>query len=346
MSDPIYHMVHYREFSHDDKARASETLESLIRASLNATNSDGFARWESIEERLLPLNNGTGMDLVLNRVADLTTAVFGEMCLIHQNAMLTLLEMNAKKQKLSAVTMAEIYSLTEATAPKGSQYVKGLTYFIAIGNHLFFIRNQSLTYQHIEIYLAWLIEIGPKGLSNGPPSFQSKFDKSAYAGDIGDIRALRVHGPSFPQMAIAPATPAKTKERNTTRKIADKFVQFEQAYNVAKALLGPAKAEELASSLGPKERLVVDATVKVKGTRTDESKAKLAEIAKEMDALTDGKVGIEGKDGTITDADVILRTKMPFSPAADGSALLDFFGVSDQLQLVYKRFVEDKKIKA
>ena len=194
--------------------------------------------------------------------------------------------------------------------------------------------------------MCWLIKIGPSGWVGDPPLFQSKFDKSAYAGDIGDIRALRVHGPSFPQMTIAPASPAQTKERNATRKIADKFAQFEQAFDVVKALLGPAKAEELASSLGPKERLVVDATVKVKGTRTEESKSKLAEIAKEIDAITDGSVGIEGRDGTITDADVILRTKMPFPPAADGSSLLDFFGVSDQLQTVYKRFVEDKKIKA
>jgi len=339
-------MVHYREFEHQDTSKATKSLEDLARDSLNTVGPAGFQKWESIEERLLELKDGTGMDLVLNRVADLNSAVFGEMCLIHPDAMQALLEMNTKKQKLSAITIAEIYALTEKAAPKGSRYVKGLTYFLIVGNHLFFIRTQSLTYSHIERYIAWLVLHGGAGLGGPDPDFKSKFDKSAFAGDIGDIQALRVSGPSFPQMNIAPSNEKQTKERATTKKVSDQYVQFEKAFKLAEELLGPIKAKELAESLGPKERLVVDASVKIRGSRTEESKKKLADIAKQLDSMTDGKVGVEGKDGKISDDDVILRTRMPFTREKANSSLLDFYNVADQLQIVYDRFVQDGKISA
>lgn len=339
-------MVHYREFEHNHAAKSASKLEDLIRASLNTVAASGFAKWETIEDRVMPLADGSGMELVLNRVADLQSAVFGEMCLVHQNAMQALLELNSSKQKLSALTVAEIYDLTEKAAPAGSRYVKGLTYFLSISNHLFFLRTQSLTYDHLEKYIEWLIIQGGAGLAAGTASFKSKFDKSVFAGDIGDVQALRVSGPSFPQMNITPTTQKETKELATTKKVADRFVQFEKAFQVVEALLGPGEAKELAESLGPKERLVVDASVKVKGSRTEESKKKLSDIAKQLDSMTDGKVGVEGKDGKISDEDIILRTKMPFSRESENSSLLEFYNVADQLQVVYNRFVADGKITA
>jgi hypothetical protein len=347
MAETVYHMVHYREFSHDSAGLKSKSLETLVREQLSGVGSSGLPRWEAIEDRVLDLGSGDGMEVVLNRVADLSSAIFGEMCLVHSNGVQALLKLTAEKHQASTITLAEVYSLMEESAPRGSKYVRGLAYFLAIGNHLFFIRTQSLVQETIEAYINWLLRQGVSGLgADDSMELSSQFDKSALAGDIGDIRSLRVGGPTFPQMNIKPVTEIQQKERATTRKIADKFVQFGQAFDLASALLGPARAQMLAESLGPKERLVVDAVVKVQGTRTDESKKQLAALAKELDSLTEGKVTVEGKDGKITDKDAILRTNMPFNHQKDGHMLLDFYNVADQLQKVYQRFVDDKKIKA
>jgi len=48
----------------------------------------------------------------------------------------------------------------------------------------------------------------------------------------------------------------------------------------------------------------------------------------------------------ITEGDAILRTKMPFHQPHEGSSLLEFDNVADQLQEVYSRFLKDGKIKA
>lgn len=294
----------------------------------------------------MSLGDGSGLELVLNKVADLSSAVFGEMCLIHNNGVQALLKLDAEKHQLSSITMAEIYSLMESGAPKGTRYVRGLAYFLAVGQHLFFIRTQSLTPEHMRQYIEWLLKASPGGLPpDGSIALESKFDKSVVGGNIGEIKALKVGGPSFPQMTVQPANEKQTKERATTRKIAEKFVQFDQAYKLAKTLLGESNAEKLAESLGPKERLVVDATVRVRGTRTEESKAQMKNLASQLDGLTEGKITVEGKDGRMQDKDVILRTSMPFSVEKDGSSLLDFDNVADQLQIVYKGLLKTSSSK-
>ena len=304
MSNEVYHMVHYREFSIVGASTLS--LEAQARQQLSANGPSGNTRWASIADRLMSLNDGSGLELVLNKVADLSSAVFGEMCLIHNNGVQALLKLEAEKHQLSSITMAEIYSLMESGAPTGTRYVRGLAYFLAIGQHLFFIRTQSLTPEHIRTYIDWLLKTQPGGLAPSDSiSLESKFDKSVVGGNIGEIKALKVGGPSFPQMTVQPANDKETKERATTRKIAEKFIQFDQAYNLAKALLGDSNAKKLAESLGPKERLVVDATVKIRGTRTEESKAKMKDLASQLDGLTEGKITVEGKDGRMQDKDVM-----------------------------------------
>lgn len=346
MSDVAYHMVHYREFSHD-KDGVSKSMEDLVRTKLSSIGPSGTPRWEAIQDRLHELKSMQGLEIVINRVADLSSAVFGEMCLIHRDGLQALLNLTAEKKKLSQLTMAEIYSLTESGAPDGTRYVRGLSYFLIMGSHFFFIRTQSLNPNHIKEYFEWLLTNSSEDLGpDGTISMESKFDRSVVGENIGEVKALRVTGPSFPQMSITPADEEERKQRAVTRKVADGFVQFGEAFEIIKNLLGPAKAESLAKSLGPKKRLVVDATVKVRGTRTEASRDRMRNLASELDSMTEGKITVEGKDGRITDRDVVLRTKMPFAIEKDGSHLFDFDNVADQLQTVYKRFVEDGLIKS
>lgn len=346
MTKVSYHMVHYREFKATGLP-APISLENLLRKRLSANGASGAPRWEAINDRLMSPEGNTGYELVLNRVADLSSAVFGEMCLVHNNGLQTLLKIQSKKHQLSTITLAEIYDILESSAPDGTKYIRGLGYFLCIGDHFFFVRNQSLNEEHIHAYFDWLLRTETSGFpATCSMILDPRIDPSISAKDIGEIKALKVGGPSFPQMTITPTNDAEEKERSTTRKIADKFIQFEKAFDLAKTLLGDTKAQELADSLGPKERLVVDASVKIKGTRTEKSREKLKEIAKSLDTMTEGKIAVEGKDGKIIDKNLVLRTNMPFEIETEGSNLLSFDNVADQLQKVYNRFVEDGKIQS
>lgn len=340
-----YHMVHYRRFEADAKAPKGKSLEVLCREALNTENGKSKL-WARPEDRVFDVGGGDGRKIFLNKVADLSDAVFGEMCLAQAKDLQTLLKMEPTEVELSDLTTATVYDLNEREAPDGSSFIRGLAYWIAIGNHVLFVKTHSMTPELVRLYLDWLLK--SRGAVVDPAmsfALNAEFDKTATAGDIGEIRNLRVTGKSAPQ-AISIAQEPTKREVKTSRRVADKFAEMKEAVPIISAILGPAKAKSLVDSLGPEEYLSVDASVKVRGSRTEESRKKFQAIANDLADESDAKVQIEGKDGKIVDGDAILRTRMPFHMPHEGSNLLEFDNVADQLQEVYARFVKDGKIKA
>jgi hypothetical protein len=346
MSATVYHMVHYRRFKVDWKGGKSSTLEALCREALNTENNDAKL-WARPADRVFDVgDDDDGRKIILNKVADLSSAVFGEMCLAQAKDLQALLSMNPSEVKLSDLTTATVYDLNERTAPTGSQFVRGLAYWLIIGDHVLFIKTHSMTPDLVQQYLDWLLRSrGPA--ANPVPSFtlNAELDKTATAGDIGEIRSLRLAGKSVPQVvSIEHETERRTVK--TSRRIAERFAEMQQAIPIMNALFGAVKAQSLVDSLGPEEYLAVEAAVKVRGRRTEESRKRFQALANDLADQSDAKVQIEGKDGRIVNGDAILRTRMPFDLPYDGSNLLEFDNVADQLQEVYARFVKDGKIKA
>ncbi|MEI6558130.1 MAG: hypothetical protein WCO00_06955 [Rhodospirillaceae bacterium] len=342
----IYHMVHYRRFKADAKALGGKTLEALCREALQKNNGTS-ALWARPEDRVFDVSNGEGRKIFLNKFADLSSAVFGEMCLAQDRDLQALLRMQPSVVKLSNLTTATVYNLDEREAPTGSQFIRGLAYWLTIGNHVFFVKTHSMTPELVRLYIDWLLKTRGAVIDPGLTiALDAELDKTKAAEDIGEIRSLRVTGKAAPQMAVTVPEEPQEREVSTSRLIADRFAQMQQAVPIVEALFGKKKADSLVESLGPEEYLAVEASVKVRGRRTEKSRAKLQSIANDLADASDAKVQIEGKDGRIVDGDAILRTRMPFHQPHDGSNLLEFDNVADQLQEVYSRFVNDGKITA
>lgn len=337
----VYHMVHYRRFGLE-AGKPPGKLEALCRAALDQADATGMSLWKRVKSRVYTVQSAAGREIVLNRVADLQSAVFGEMCLVEKDGLQALMGLNVENVELSELTTAEIFNLEEREAPKGSQFIRGMAYWLAIGDHLFFVKTNQMSPENIREYLEWLLRSGAASLPAGRKlQLQAEFDKSL---NIGEIKSLRVKGGAAPQYAVVPD--GFEQQVSTARRIADRFVEFSQALPVVEALFGPAKTKSLVESLGPGEYFSVDASVKVRGRRTEKSKAKFVEIARDLADAGDGEVKIEGKDGRVSEGDAILRTRMPFELGHEAANLLDFDNAADQLQEVYKRFVKDKKIDA
>lgn len=341
-----YHMVHYRRVTKLDGSGLDKDFESYCRAVLDDVDELGSSLWNRVDDRLYRELDGQKQEILLNRVADLKSAVFGEMCMIDSKGLQALLQQNASKVSLSDLTVAEIYQLQESEAPKGTQFIRGMAYWLALGDHLFFVRLGAMSSQSINKYFQWLLV----GRKNGVPKehdfvLQAELDKSQVPGDIGDIRSLRISGTSK-RPFVATVVDDEKPQKTTTRKVADRLVEFSRAESLAKIILGEAQTKSLMDSLGPEEFLAVDASVKVRGQRTAASKAKMKELTNEVADIEDGLVQVEGKGGKLSGKDAILRTNMPFELVAENASLLEFDNVADQLQKVYRRFVEDGMIGA
>jgi hypothetical protein len=348
MAKPLYQIVHYRRLQRIDTIGTSPTLEQMCRNALSAHNANSVSLWERAEDRVFTYPQPEDRKILLNRVADLQSAVFGEMCLMQAKDLQALIELKAKKVQLSKITTAEIYALSEKSAPHGSQFLRGLLYWLAIDDHLFFVKLNSISSANMQDYFDWLLTLSSSGRPSGMEiNFQAEFDPSVVKGDVGEIRNLRIKGNAMPQVKVdVLGEIEKQSIVKTSRQVAEKVLHSTVALPIIEALLGKSKTESLVKCLGPEEYLAVDAAVKIRGKRTAESRAKIREIATEVADMTDAEVRIDGKDGTLRDGDAILRVRMPFSVPQDGSSLLEFDNVSDQLQEVYRRFVKDGKITA
>ncbi len=303
--------------------------------------------WERAQDRFFDLSDAAERQVVLNKVADLSSAVFGEMCLFQKQDFQALLEMQTSKVQLSNITKAEIFNLAERAAPNNSKFIRGLCYWLVIGNHLFFVKTQSMTADILNVYMDWLLKIRTSALDvNASFALQAEFDRTQVTGDIGDITRLKVSGKSASPIMVMAGDEPPPKSVATSRTVTDRAFYTETARKVAEIIFGRERTDALVDSLGPSEYLAVEAAVKVRGRRTAESREKLRKLAEDLADLTDDKVQIEGKDGKLSDEDAILRTRMPFNQPHAGSSILEFDNVADQLQEVYSRFVRDGKIEA
>lgn len=340
-----YHMVHYRKFEADSSSPGS--LEILCRKALDHRGERSDALWSRADDRMFDLKDNVGGKILLNKVADLSSAVFGEMCFIESRGLQALLQLTASKVKLSDLTVAEIYDLQERSAPNGSQFIRGLAYWLAIGDHLFFVKTQAMTPDRMHAYFNWLwkerTQSAPIDLTF---RLRAELDRSAHAGDVGDIRRLKISGNSLPRMVATAGEGAPKRVRSTERAKRERKFVTEQAAEISRVVFGANETQSLLNSLGPGEYLAAEASVAVRGRRTEESKKKMRELVDQVADESDAKVQVEGKDGQISEGDAILRTRMPFLVSHDGSSLLDFENVADQLQEVYSRFVRDGKLKA
>ena len=342
-----YHMVHYRRFECKAEEVRGRHLEQMCRSALDVTDKSNVALWKRANDRIFATTDVDGRQIFLNKVADLSSAVFGEMCLVQSKDLQALLQLETSRVQLSNLTEAEIYKLDERAAPSGSQFIRGMAYWMSIGNHVLFVKMNGMSSDLIYKYVDWLLKARTDVLpTSSLITLQAEFDPAEVPNSVGDIKSLRVTGRSKPPMKISPLEESSEgRTVKTARKVAEKFAQFEQAVPIVEALLGPAKATSLVESLGPQEYLSVEAAVQIRGRRTEASRRRMREIVTDVADTTEGEVRVEGKDGTISGGDAILRTRMPFNLPHEGSNLLEFDNVADQLQEVYARFVKDEKIK-
>jgi hypothetical protein len=184
-------MVHYRRFDFGEADLKGASLESLCRTPLGETDASEATLWERAQDRLFDLADVSARQILLNKVADLSSAVFGEMCLVQSGDLQALLDLKASKVRLSKITTAEIFNLDERTAPAGSQFIRGMAYWLAIENHIFLVKTQSMTVDHVHAYLDWLLKKRTSTIAEGIAfSLRAELDRSQVAGDIGEISRL------------------------------------------------------------------------------------------------------------------------------------------------------------
>lgn len=138
--------IQYRKFDDNTTPIKSHTFQSILSESLRYTGTGGTIS-DSVTSRLFDRDSAYGT-LVLNYIENNNAFFFGEIVRFEPGADLPLLKIGSN---------VKAYNLTQAKAPYGHEPIRGVLYFMAIGNHVMVLES-DVSASRAETYLSWLLD--------------------------------------------------------------------------------------------------------------------------------------------------------------------------------------------
>lgn len=195
--------IQYRKLEDLSGGFGTHTLMSALSASLRYISSKG-AIADSVESRQYDVDKAYGT-LVLNYVEDSQTFFFGEIVRFEPGADLPLLQIGAN---------VKAYNLTQAKAPQGHEPIRGVLYFMAIGNHVMVLESDVST-GRAETYLSWLLSDATASAAKGTHVILvAELSAQAGAMQLSQVEQVvfkpRPVSPADPQAPMVPVTVGET----------------------------------------------------------------------------------------------------------------------------------------
>lgn len=146
--------VQYRKLDDISNAFGAKTLQQAASAALKESRGGVVIGDDPQQRQFTDTGYGT---LVLNFIDDRKEYFFGEIVRFEPGADLPLLQLGSG---------VKAYNLTQAKAPDGHEPLRGVLYFMAIGNHVVLVEADVST-ARAERYLTWLLSGATQILGSG-----------------------------------------------------------------------------------------------------------------------------------------------------------------------------------
>ncbi|MCJ2080045.1 hypothetical protein [Methylobacterium sp. J-090] len=226
----------------------ADPLSAAIARALIQRGPDGRAIGENVNHRLAGVPGNEDARRVVNDHHVDDVSVFGDLCLFSPGKMQAILATAAREhQSLEDVMRA--FSVAEQAAPQGTEYLHGMAYWLAIGDHVYHIAHSSLPSKALEEYLTWLLRDCAGSIA--PDHFVelvSEFDRSQIGGDLGDVKSIEVGGLIPETVRDTPPDEGRDRvvdveERET---IGDRLMRgFSAARRILDDMVGPVEAQKI-----------------------------------------------------------------------------------------------------
>ncbi|MFL9503009.1 hypothetical protein ACJMQP_23370 [Rhodopseudomonas palustris] len=335
--------VHYRRFDPTQGGWAKGTLQSLLANALGHKLASGLTVNDDWSARTLPVPGEPQLKRFAHNISVASTDIAGTMCLFSPNdwAPVLIREGTGSAHKSLDEALREV-EIAERPPLDGEDYLRGVAYWLVVGDHLFVVQHTSIQTKAFEEYFKMLFDM--TGVTTESETFGLKavFNKTVVGGDLDEIMAVEVGGILSHGLPEIISTEAKIVEEQET--IGRTTSRFEKALDVLKAVFGEPDAERILRDIPEEAELEVDVRFGYKTRRRGVSRAALADIARSARNLPDGEVTAFGRDGKQIGDDLRLSLPMPFELLREHGALLDLEDARTQLMRVYQRFIEDGKI--
>ncbi len=331
MSETRRVTVHYRRLVREHAAISDGmTLSRAISEALDRQHPDGGSYRTNWTYRLTPSPDDLEQKRLINHIHTDEESAFGNLCAFTPGDLQALIDARAHPGASA--------SLAESIAPGDNEYVKGIAYWLAIGDHCYVVQTSAVRAKTLEEYWTWFLRdatqtIGPESLI----ILQGAFEAASVGGNLDDIQSIEIGG-LVPQTvtdsdAVAGLSPETEREVEERRSLGAKRATFEHAKRILDILLGSASAEKILETVPGEASLEVMVNIGYRATRRRVDRATMNELATSLRNIEDGELKVRAKSGKLHGNQVWLQEPMSFRCLRPNGNLLDLEHVRAQLQI-------------
>ena len=341
MSETRRATVHYRRLVREDAAISDGmTLSQAISEALDKRHPSGGSYRTNWTYRLTPSPDDPDQRRLINHVHTDTESSFGNLCAFTPGDLQALIDAKAYPGTSA--------SLAESIAPGNNEYVKGIAYWMAIGDHCYVVQTSAVRTKALEEYLTWILRDAAQVIgSDGAIILQGAFEAASAGGDLDDIQSIEIGG-LVPETIKEPepivSTPDTGTEVEERRTLGARRAPFRRAREVLIALFGSASVEDILKTVPDQAALDVMVNIGYRTTRRRVDRATMSELATSLRNIDDGELKVRAKNGKWHGSQVWLQQPMSFRCLRPNGNLLDLEHARAQLIEVHRRFLHDGKI--
>ena len=329
-----YMDIHYRKLVRDNWS--GQTLSQDIATALDIKpHANGSRYADDWHLRVAAVSDDENQRRFINNFHTENDFVFGNLCAYTSDEMQAVVATDTQ--------VAREVDIRDWEAPSGRDYLHGIAYWLAIGDHCYIVQHMRVRTKALEEYLTWLLREA-LGTSDSV-MLQAMFDISSIGDDLGDITAIEIGGltPETVQDRGEPTREKRTHLVQRRRSIADRPV-FSKAREVLEAAFGTMETKRLLEQMPEDAALQIMLHVSYLSTSREVDRTSMKDLGVALRNLDDGEVRVRAKDGTIERDEARLKARMPFRRVHENSSLLDLEHVLNQLMETHRRFLSDGKI--
>jgi len=266
--------------------------------------------------------------------------VFGDTCLFLPGDLQALLEFASQRHRSLAEEL-EALDIAEQRAPDGTEYLRGITYWAAIGDHFYQIQDLGLQAKAMEEYLTWLLRDQTKAI--GPDHYvelRAEFDREQLKGD--DVQSIQVGGVVPETLDADKVAVPKMEEFDAKGQVAELGTRlFAKGKKIIEDLVGEVAASKIIESIPEDASLEVVVNIGFRARRKRVSRQTMASLEAGLRNMPDGEIQVVGKNGVIKGNDARISAEMTVKRANDQSSLLNLEDALRQILEVHRRFLHD-----
>lgn len=322
--------IHYRKLDDITNSFNGNSLQQAMVMAMGS-NIDGIKIRDNWKHRSYRLPRRPEYNIFINHNEIGEDNCFGDLTLYSHGYIQPLLENTDD---------APILPLSQISAPKGSEYVSSIMYWMIKDNHVFLIQSQSIRGRIIEDYLTWLFK-EKSGVTdqNTNVLLDSTFDTNVVGADLEDISRIEIGGLSVSSQTDVSQPRDRITEGETYHQVDSRRSMGEKAERILEIILdNETDIRNLKRNLP--EGAVLDVGVNI-GFKSKYRKIAPAAMSSLLRNLPEEEVVAFGKDGRIKGNSITLKYN---ANAQFTGSLLDITDAQRCLNEAYENFVSNGRI--